>query len=87
MSYLTPNHIYFSNRAAAYLVKGDFHDCIEDCKSATKINPEFGKAWFRMAKAHQNLGNLDHALRSAETGVKYDESIQELIEKIKREIN
>jgi tetratricopeptide (TPR) repeat protein len=46
-----PNHVYFSNRANAYLEMGNYEECIGDCNYALHIEPNFAKAYFRKAKA------------------------------------
>ena len=50
-----PNHIYFANRANAYLEMSKFEECIKDCDQAIKIDPTFAKAYYRKAKAMVNL--------------------------------
>jgi tetratricopeptide (TPR) repeat protein len=49
-----PNHIYFANRANAYLEMANFEECIKDCDQAIKIDPTFAKAYYRKAKALVN---------------------------------
>ena len=41
------NHVYYSNRSAAYLKKGDGNNALEDAKSTIAINPEFSKGYSR----------------------------------------
>ena len=45
-----PNHVYFANRANAYLETADNNKCIEDCEMAIKIEPKYVKSYFRKAK-------------------------------------
>lgn len=41
------NHVYYSNRSAAYLKKGDGNNALEDANSTVAINPEFSKGYSR----------------------------------------
>ena len=41
------NHVYYSNRSAAYLKKGDGNNALEDANSTIAINPEFSKGYSR----------------------------------------
>ena len=46
-----PAHIYFSNRANAYLEIAKFEDSLSDCNESIKIDPTYIKTYFRKAKA------------------------------------
>ena len=41
------NHVYYSNRSAAYLKKGDGNNALEDALSTIAINPDFSKGYSR----------------------------------------
>lgn len=41
------NHVYYSNRSAAYLKKGDGNNALEDAESTIAINPGFSKGFSR----------------------------------------
>lgn len=41
------NHVYYSNRSAAYLKQGDGNNALEDAISTIAINPEFSKGYSR----------------------------------------
>ena len=41
------NHVYYSNRSAAYLKKGDGNNALEDANSTIAINPDFSKGYSR----------------------------------------
>lgn len=41
------NHVYFSNRSAAYLKKGDGNNALEDAESTIALNPDFSKGYSR----------------------------------------
>ena len=34
---IQPNHIYYANRANAYLEKNEFEQCITDCEESIKL--------------------------------------------------
>ena len=47
-----PNHIYFANRANAYLEMGGHEEeCIIDCNKSIEIDSNYSKAYHRKAKA------------------------------------
>ena len=56
------SHIYFANRANCFLSLGKYPECISDCKSCLDIEPSFTKAYFRMAKAHAYLDELENGI-------------------------
>jgi stress-induced-phosphoprotein 1 len=45
------NHVYFSNRSAAYLKKGDHVHALEDAEACLGLNPEFAKGYSRKGAA------------------------------------
>ena len=51
ISKANPNHIYYANRANAYLKSQLLDECITDCDEALKIEPLFIKAYLRKALA------------------------------------
>ena len=67
------NHIFFANRANAYLETSNFDSCIEDCQSAIKLNENFGKAYYRKAKAQSFKGLIKESLKTLEEGIQRDQ--------------
>lgn len=65
----SPNHIYFANRANAYLEMGLFEECIADCNQAMQIDPMFPKSYYRKAKAQINIQNLTDAMETLKEGL------------------
>ena len=58
-----PNsHIYLTNRAAAHCYLKDYGSAIADCKSATKLNPTYVKAYSRLGLANFFLENYEDAI-------------------------
>ena len=68
----TPNHIYFANRANAYLELHNYEECIADCNQAIKVDPSFIKSYFRKAKAQINQSKLPDALKTLREGLEID---------------
>ncbi len=67
-----PNHIYFANRANAYLEMCMYEECIVDCDQAIKINAAFVKSYFRKAKALINQQKLDDAADTLKKAIELD---------------
>ena len=65
----SPNHLYFANRANAYMEMGLFEECIADCNQAMQIDPTFPKSYYRKAKAQVNLNKLTEALETLKEGL------------------
>jgi tetratricopeptide (TPR) repeat protein len=53
-----------SNRAACYLKLEKFKECKEDCTAVLEIDGSHKKAYFRMAQADEQLGNLKDAFNN-----------------------
>lgn len=53
------NAIYFSNRAAAYFMKGLYFHTIKDCQKALLIDPTYIKAQVRLARAYLGIGDCE----------------------------
>ena len=66
---LSQNHIYYANRANAYLELEKFSECIEDCVKAIEIDKTFAKSYYRQAKALINLQRLTEALEVLKQGL------------------
>ena len=39
------NHVFYSNRSAAYLSKGDANSALDDGLKCTKVNPSWAKGY------------------------------------------
>jgi tetratricopeptide (TPR) repeat protein len=59
---LQASHIYYSNRANAYLELSQYLSAIEDCDMAIKIEPKFAKAYLRKGNALMNLVRTQEAI-------------------------
>lgn len=63
------NHVYYSNRSAAYLKKGDGNNALEDAKSTVAINPEFSKGYSRQGAALHSLKRYNDAIAAYDEGL------------------
>ena len=66
------NFVYFSNRAAAFTMQGEYEAALEDCRAAVSLNPEYAKGYGRMGAAYMGLGNPIAAIEAYEKAVKLD---------------
>eukprot|EP00486_Rosalina_sp_Unknown_P000486 CAMPEP_0201566146 /NCGR_PEP_ID=MMETSP0190_2-20130828/5713_1 /ASSEMBLY_ACC=CAM_ASM_000263 /TAXON_ID=37353 /ORGANISM="Rosalina sp." /LENGTH=585 /DNA_ID=CAMNT_0047984447 /DNA_START=99 /DNA_END=1856 /DNA_ORIENTATION=+ len=64
-----PQAAFYGNRAAALIQSYKFKEALEDCLSAVKLDPNFRKAYIRGTKCYTQLGQLDDALKFAQTGL------------------
>jgi len=63
------NHVFYSNRSAAYLKKGDGNNALEDAKSTIAINPGFSKGYSRKGAALHTLKRYNDAIAAYEEGI------------------
>ena len=70
IEHVPDNHIFYGNRAAAYLVMGKHADALKDSDCAVEIDPSWTKGWFRRAQALSKLG------RHGESAEAYDQAGQ-----------
>lgn len=55
------NHVFYSNRSAAYLSKGEPNQALADGLKCTEVNPAFAKGYSRHAAALHALKKYDEA--------------------------
>lgn len=63
------NHVYFSNRSAAYLKKGDANNALEDAASCIGLKPEFTKGYSRKGAALHSLKRYNDSVGAYEEGL------------------
>jgi len=63
------NHVYYSNRSAAYLKKGEAANALSDAESCLGLNPEFPKAYSRKGAALHGLRRLNDSIKAYEEGL------------------
>jgi len=78
-SNLRANSIYFSNRAAVQLAKGNYGKAIRDCVEALKLDETNIKASWRAAKASNELGRYKEALEFSTNGLLHDPQNKSLL--------
>lgn len=66
------NHVYYSNRSAAYGKKYEFELAEADGIKCVQINASFVKGWYRLADAQFNLGKYADCVNSVRNGCKFD---------------
>lgn len=76
---LFPTHVYYSNRAMAYLKDDEPRLAEKDCDEAIKLNPKFVKAFIRRGWSRKNqipsgqpLQQLDNAIADFKAALKLD---------------
>lgn len=72
------NHVFFSNRSAAYCKLEQFEKALEDAEECVKINSKWGKGWSRKASALEFLGRYSDALDAYDEGLKVDPENKQL---------
>jgi len=76
------NHVYFSNRSAAYMGKNMFGQALEDAETCTKLNPKWGKGYFRRAVALLALSRASDAEAVLQEGIRADPTNSDLRAKL-----
>lgn len=73
---ISPNAIFYCNRAAAFSKVGRHDDAVNDAKSALQLDPEYGKAYARMGFAYLSMNKLTDAQASYERALSLDPNNQ-----------
>jgi len=63
------NHLYFSNRSAAYLKHGDANNALEDANSCLGLNPDFAKGYSRKGAALHALKRYNDSVAAYKAGL------------------
>jgi len=82
------NHVYFSNRSAAYLAMGKNNEALADAEQCHRLNPAWPKGFFRVGAALRALGRLSEAEAIIREGLGRDPENQDLkhtLDEISRE--
>jgi len=72
------NHVFYSNRSAAYCKLEQYEKALEDANECVRINPKWGKGWSRKASALEFLGRYSDALDAYDEGLKVDPDNKQL---------
>lgn len=63
------NHVYYSNRSAAYLSKSDAVNALEDANSCIALNPDFAKGYSRKGAALHALKRYNDSIAAYNQGL------------------
>merc|ERR1740124_504453 len=63
------NHVYYSNRSAAYLSKGDGLNALEDANSCIGLKPKFAKGYSWKGAALHELKRYNDSISAYEAGL------------------
>mmetsp|Transcript_38757 Transcript_38757/g.51066 ORF Transcript_38757/g.51066 Transcript_38757/m.51066 type:complete len:586 (-) Transcript_38757:388-2145(-) len=80
------NHVYYSNRSAAYLSKGDAEKALEDGDRCIQAKPDWPKGHGRKAAALHSLHKYPEAIQAYEEGLKVapeDAALKNGLEEVK----
>lgn len=63
------DHVFFSNRSAAYLSKGDARNALTDANKVIDLNPSWAKGYSRKGAALHAMKDWDSAIEAYEAGL------------------
>lgn len=63
------NHIYYSNRSAAFLSAGQSNQAIADANKCIELSPKWAKGYARLGAAHYFIRNYAKAVSAYTTGI------------------
>jgi len=66
------NHVFYSNRSAAYTKKGDYENALKDAKKTVELKSDWGKGYSRLGASLSYLERHDEALEAYKDGLKHD---------------
>eukprot|EP00727_Mastigamoeba_balamuthi_P000026 m51a1_g1002 hypothetical protein (259) ;mRNA; r:579610-581248 len=78
------NHVYYSNRSAAYAGLKRWANALEDAEMCTKLNRSWGKGYYRKAVALLELNRTEDALRTLRDGLNVDGGNSDLRTKLQQ---
>ena len=82
------NHVYYSNRSAAYLKKGEGNNALEDANSCIALNPQFAKGYSRKGAALHGLKRYNDSIAAYKEGLEKfptDAGLKKGLEDVTRE--
>jgi len=69
---LEENHVFYSNRCAAFMKKGDYEKALTDALKTVEIKADWGKGYSRLGAALCYLGKYEEAVDAYNKGLMYD---------------
>ena len=66
------DHVFYSNRSAAYLSMGDAEAALADGEKCVELSPAFAKGWGRVGAAQYKLGAYEEAAIAYSRGLQAD---------------
>eukprot|EP00934_Nitzschia_sp_Nitz4_P003183 Nitzschia sp. Nitz4//scaffold61_size107673//61530//63370//NITZ4_004242-RA/size107673-snap-gene-0.115-mRNA-1//-1//CDS//3329555731//3173//frame0 len=63
------NHVFYSNRSAAYLQQGDAHNALDDAQACIGLNPQFAKGYSRKGAALHSLKRYNDSMAAYNEGL------------------
>ena len=83
------SHVYFSNRAAAFLSLKQYDEAIHDSERSLALKPDYAKAYSRLGLAHFLIEEYEDAIDAYTLSLKYEpdhESSKDYLEKAKQKL-
>lgn len=84
------NHLFYSNRSAAYLSKGDAQHALDDANACLGLNPNFSKGFSRKGAALHTLKRYNDSISAFKEGLANfpdDKGLKNGLESVEREKN
>jgi len=78
------NHVYYSNRSAAFIKANKFMEALDDGVKAIELKPTWAKGYSRKGAALYSLNRMEEAKIAYEEASKLDPTNQSLKDEIKR---
>jgi len=72
------NHIYYSNRSAAYLSAGQSTLALQDANKCIELSPKWAKGYARLGAVHYFIRNYQKAVNAYTTGITLDSGNKQL---------
>ncbi|KAH3758070.1 stress-inducible protein STI1 [Pelomyxa schiedti] len=76
------NHVFYSNRSAAYAGLGEWKQALEDANQCLSLNAAWGRGYFRKGVALIGLRRLDEAKAALTLGIQKEPTNNELRTKL-----
>jgi len=79
----TTNHVFYSNRSAAYAGVPNWSKALEDGNKCVELNRSWAKGYFRKGLAQMELKQYDQAVKTFKEGLAVEPSNQDLKDKLR----